>query len=324
MQTEVLQEFIVVANYSNFRKAAAELHITQPTLSNHIAALERELGFSLFDRKGGMRLTTAGAHFYTFAQHLLDELSRELEEARSLARENPPVKLQVFEKEDSVLNRIISKIETPFQMVPMDAMAPILASLSNGEADIVVAAYGPRLIELSSGDTNARLESLPIGKVELTFVVSSSNPLSKKDSLSRDDLRDQEILIPYGNSYDWGRAFATETLGQDFDLSFVEDPTLPMGPGRIPLRGLGQRIALNYKGAGHRACSYQSDLVAIDKLDGQPWSTMEYLIFRAEDPNPNVQAFVKEVRGLVGGVESVGDVGDAAKGAQGEERTETL
>ena len=298
MQTETLHEFVVLANYLNFRRAADLLHISQPTLSNHITALERELGFRLFDREGGTRLTTAGAHFYDAAQALLDGLERGIEESRALAREHPPVRIQSYGKEDSVLSPLFSQIETPFRLVPLDETSPALASLETGEADIVVTPHAPALIERGAPTRKTRLACLPIGEVGLTLLMSRANPLAALPALTREDLRGAEVFIPYGNSYDWGKSFAADALGGDLGLTFVKDPGLPLGLDNIPLRGLGQRVTMSYRGAARRACAYQPDLVAFDELDGAPWTTTEYLVFRADDPNPNVPAFVEEVRAL--------------------------
>ena len=298
MQTETPHEFMVLANYLNFRKAADQLHISQPTLSNHITSLERELGFRLFDREGGTHLTRAGAHFYSSTQNLLESLAKSIEESRALAKENPPVRIQSYGKEDSILNRVISQIETPFQIVAIDSTMPVLAPFDSGEADVVVTPHAPHLPDHTP--KGVQVSYLPIGEVALTLLLSKSNPLARHSELTREDLRRARIFIPYGNSYDWGKSFAVDAFGEDLDLVFEQDPSVPIGPDNIPLRGLGQRISIGYRGASHRACIYQPDLVAFDELDGEPWTTMEYLVYRTEDPNPNVQAFVQEVQRLVG------------------------
>ena len=53
--------FIVVAEYGNFTKASAELHISQPSISKSISKLEEAVGLTLFIRNPrGAILTDAG------------------------------------------------------------------------------------------------------------------------------------------------------------------------------------------------------------------------------------------------------------------------
>ena len=61
MELRVLRYFLTVAKEQSFTKAAEQLHITQPTLSRQLAALEEELGSSLFHRGGhSITLTDEG------------------------------------------------------------------------------------------------------------------------------------------------------------------------------------------------------------------------------------------------------------------------
>ena len=50
MELRVLRYFLVVAREENITKAAALLHVTQPTLSRQLMHLEEELGVTLFHR----------------------------------------------------------------------------------------------------------------------------------------------------------------------------------------------------------------------------------------------------------------------------------
>ena len=60
--------FVAVARERNITRAAQQLHITQQTLSAHIAALERELGTPLLIRSVPLRLTYAGEVFLRYAR----------------------------------------------------------------------------------------------------------------------------------------------------------------------------------------------------------------------------------------------------------------
>jgi DNA-binding transcriptional LysR family regulator len=69
-----LQTFLHVAQSMSFSGAAAQLHLTQPTISHHIKMLERDLGVELFDRSGGgLRLTEAGSLLLPRARKLVRE-----------------------------------------------------------------------------------------------------------------------------------------------------------------------------------------------------------------------------------------------------------
>jgi DNA-binding transcriptional LysR family regulator len=56
-----LRHALALGRYRNYARAAEALHLTQPSLSRSIAALEAELGVQLFDRsKNGVRPTAFG------------------------------------------------------------------------------------------------------------------------------------------------------------------------------------------------------------------------------------------------------------------------
>lgn len=75
-----LSIFIHAAGSKSFSQAAKELHITQPTVSHHIKALEQDIGKKLFDRSGGgLQLTEAGRLLLPWARKLVRE-SIELQE----------------------------------------------------------------------------------------------------------------------------------------------------------------------------------------------------------------------------------------------------
>lgn len=87
MNTRQMQYAVELAKDRNFSQTAERLGITQPALSKHILALEKELGVKLFDRSTNpMSLTAAGEHFVREAQELLyreDQMLRSLEGYKS-------------------------------------------------------------------------------------------------------------------------------------------------------------------------------------------------------------------------------------------------
>lgn len=73
MDFRQLETFVQVANLKSFSKAAEKLFITQPTVTNHIQNLEKELGTILLNRFGKrISLTDAGNLLYKYAINILN------------------------------------------------------------------------------------------------------------------------------------------------------------------------------------------------------------------------------------------------------------
>lgn len=81
-----LRYFVVVAEELSFTRAARRLHISQPSLSVLIRALETEIGVELLLReKRGIRLTEAGRVFLGQARKMLADASSGIEVTRRAA-----------------------------------------------------------------------------------------------------------------------------------------------------------------------------------------------------------------------------------------------
>jgi DNA-binding transcriptional LysR family regulator len=66
-----LEIFTRVAELKNFSRAAQEMYLTQPTISQHMSSLESYLGTKLFDRLGKeVVLTRAGEVLYPYAKQI--------------------------------------------------------------------------------------------------------------------------------------------------------------------------------------------------------------------------------------------------------------
>ena len=81
MDLRRLEVFAKVAELGSFSRAAEALFLTQPTVSEHVRALEDELGVQLLDRLGrGATPTRAGQLLLGYAQRML-ALAREAQQA---------------------------------------------------------------------------------------------------------------------------------------------------------------------------------------------------------------------------------------------------
>src|SRR6516165_12279621 len=72
VQLHQLRYAVCVAEERRFTKAAARLHVAQPSVSSAVAALEQELGAPLFYReRSEVSLTGAGEVFLPWARQVL-------------------------------------------------------------------------------------------------------------------------------------------------------------------------------------------------------------------------------------------------------------
>jgi len=76
MQVRQLRHFLAVAETLHFGRAAEQLGMTQPPLSQSVQALERDLGAPLFERtRRSVALTAFGAQWLPHVRAVLDDLS---------------------------------------------------------------------------------------------------------------------------------------------------------------------------------------------------------------------------------------------------------
>lgn len=88
LDAKPLQYFAAVASEASFSRAAARLHVSQPSLSAQVRELERRLGFALFDRTSRrVELTREGRLFLPQALQMIAEAARMKRVAREI-REN--------------------------------------------------------------------------------------------------------------------------------------------------------------------------------------------------------------------------------------------
>lgn len=90
MEFRQLQYAIQIAAERNFSRAAEKLHIAQPSLSQQLSKLEKELGVLLFKRStNSVELTYAGSVFVEKAQRIIDmsdQLRREMEDIADMRK----------------------------------------------------------------------------------------------------------------------------------------------------------------------------------------------------------------------------------------------
>ena len=86
MNTKQIDYCIELAHTLNFRKAAENMFVSQPTFSYQIKLLEEEIGFSIFERSGrGASLTPAGEQFVLYLIDMREKMKRAIEQGQNFS-----------------------------------------------------------------------------------------------------------------------------------------------------------------------------------------------------------------------------------------------
>ncbi len=142
-----LECFIEVCKQHNFSKAAANLYLSQPTLSRHIQALEEELRASLFIRSSNStQLTAIGQSLYPTLQRLYQnfrDASSEMQEIvdrhTGLFRIGLVAGLQLHKKYQSAIRHLRSRYPNAKIRVCHVSMNQINPCLMSGSVDVLFA-----------------------------------------------------------------------------------------------------------------------------------------------------------------------------------------
>lgn len=206
MDLRRLEIFAKVAELGSFSRAAEALFLTQPTISEHVRALEDELGVQLLDRLGrGATPTRAGQLLLGYARRMLT-LSREAHQA-----------LERFQ------GRMSGELVVGGSTIPGEYVLPALIGPFKVK-------YPDISISLLIGSTRQVSDWVEEGRVEVGVV--GARPAAR--ALAAKELMPDELVVVVPASHPWATRRAT-TLGD-----------LQKEPMVVRERGSGSREALEH------------------------------------------------------------------------------
>ncbi|MDR2256113.1 MAG: LysR family transcriptional regulator [Arthrobacter sp.] len=193
MRLRQIEYFIAVAEAGSLTKAAKDILVAQPSLSQQIAALESELGAPLFERlPRGLALTGEGRVFLVEARRVVAAVSRAKATVRtSAAGEGGELRLGTV---TSLAARLIP--ETAGRWMDLAPRSSLRLSEYH-HSDALTAALESGDIDLAIGPIPARKHAAQesLGWEEFTFVVPRSDPLSARDRLDAADLAERQWVL---------------------------------------------------------------------------------------------------------------------------------
>ena len=147
MNFSSMDYFITVARERSFSRAAERLHITQQTLSAHIAGLEKELGTKLLVRSIPLELTYAGEVFLGYAvdlQRKLGSMEREFQDLTGNQRGLLRIGVATI-RGRIVMPTILTRFRARYPKIAIrlveDENGKLLEYLENREIDLAVALF---------------------------------------------------------------------------------------------------------------------------------------------------------------------------------------
>ena len=149
-----MEYFAAVADKRNFTRAADQLHITQQTLSAHIASLERELNCQLFLRRSPLELTYAGQVFLRYAlQFQQDYQALKHEFCDITANQRGLLRVGIaYTRGRVIMPRVIPAFQTVYPNIQVDLLEAsndeLHARLLDGTVDLAVAAFAHSVPEI--------------------------------------------------------------------------------------------------------------------------------------------------------------------------------
>lgn len=145
MNVKHLEYFSVLAEEGNVTRAAARIGISQPTLTQALQKVERELGVSLFEREGrDLRITPYGGIFLEAGGYITDVYANALKRIEDLRQgRTGTIRLHIAPSRapftlPGALRRFSAKYPDVCVEVAERLTAQILRNVETGEADIGV------------------------------------------------------------------------------------------------------------------------------------------------------------------------------------------
>lgn len=219
MQFQQLLYFVAVAETRHFTHAAERVHVSQPSLSQQIRALEKELGATLFSRaRGNIALTEAGEALLPLARRILadaDTARHEVQELVQLRRGRVrlgatpslctgllPDVLRVFHDRHPGIELLIEE----------GGSHDLVRELARGALDLA-------LIVLPLPPASPALTTVELLREDLV-VVSAATAKPPRSPVRIADLRDQPLVM-FRHGYDLRELTVAACRAEGFEPAFT-------------------------------------------------------------------------------------------------------
>lgn len=198
-----LQQFryaVAVAKHKSINKAATELFISQPSLSNSIKELEKEIHTTIFVRTNrGIVITPEGEEFLGYARQMLDHYR--LIEDRYVDTTTSKKKFSVSAQHYTFVVEAFIQLAKNFGMEKYEfaihetRTSEVIKNVHLGKSEIGILyknEFNHKFIDKILRDNN--LEFVPLFDCGIYVYMSKDNPMAKKERVELEDLQQYPCL----------------------------------------------------------------------------------------------------------------------------------
>jgi DNA-binding transcriptional LysR family regulator len=188
----LVRYFVAVAEELHFGRAAARLHIAQPSLSHQIRRLEQQLGVLLLTRTSRrVELTSAGEILLQEGRALLSHASRVVEATRSVSSERLVVGF-FGSAGATILPKVLREIKRQHPLADVvlhELLLDQLQEVADGRVDVAFT----RLLPDQIGDASIEIETL--GEDPRMLVVPQGHRLAELPSIRMAELEAESFVV---------------------------------------------------------------------------------------------------------------------------------
>lgn len=293
-----LRYFVAVAEELHFGNAARRLHISQPPLSQQIAALEDDLGVLLFVRtKRKVEITAAGQQFLHDARLILADMDRAAARAQAAAAGQTGL-LRIGLNYSAPINPMLSVLTRHF----IKLYPKVRLELHENTSARQLEGLFHRTLDLcfiwpTRDDASPDITLLPLSRDELQLIAPRDHPLARKRRVTARDLHDMTVFLTLRQTrmdfYDalmdaCRKAGAEPTIRTDIiQLPFIMN-VVATGQGIAFIPEFFSRI--KPVGTVFRRCDFLPKPARLFPLS---------LIYRTHDTSPLVQNFAAVAQDVI-------------------------
>lgn len=223
MDLRQLECFVAVCQEMHFSKAAEKLHLSQPSLSQHIKNLEAYVGTPLFDRIGRrIALTEAGSILLAHTRrvfHEIEQAQAAIRDLHGLQRGKLAIGSLVT-CASYLLPPVMLRFKEMYPNIELSVMAlqanEIREQLLSNELDLGITS-------MPAGDDE--LQAIPLFAEELALTLPINHPMASSDQVPLQALADLTmVLLP--------KAFHVRTILDNYctDMGMSLEPALEISP----------------------------------------------------------------------------------------------